>query len=461
MDEMKLRTGLGLSPAIATFVSQVRYEDLPAPVIDKLKLCLFFNLGIATAGFRSCAGSLQALLPFALPQGHSGARVLVDGSLMSPADAAFINATMMHARTQDDFHHAAGSHVGAVAIPACLAIAQWRKTDPRRLMVALAVAYQVAAALGSGYAAGVASRGFRPSGVFASVGAAAACASLLGLENDAIANTLGLAANFACGLGQAWIAGTDEWRVHIAQASRNAVQFALLGEAGQTAAPDVFEGESGFFAAYLGSVPDVEAIIERLRGPWCLDAIGFKPLPVCGINLGPARSAAALSRAHRLQVSEITRVEISLPEAEAVFPGIAATGPIQGTGAALMRTAYVAAVCLLRGNLRFVDIEERTDPDILALAERITVTGEPGLGPMSHTIRIFTPQGMIEERYSPGSADFELDRESAAAALARIAEELAVPFGCIERLERAVWSADGVVQPDVLVDALIPDRTGV
>jgi 2-methylcitrate dehydratase PrpD len=82
---------------IATVLSQVHWTGLSAAAQQKLKLCMLADLSVAVAGRPYCR---LPVLPV-----HQGAQFTFgSGGAASAAEAAFINAAMMHARNQDDFH---------------------------------------------------------------------------------------------------------------------------------------------------------------------------------------------------------------------------------------------------------------------------------------------------------------------------------------------------------------------
>ena len=447
-----------LGTEIGRFSATVRFEDLTPDVIEKLKICLYFNLGIGIAGAVVVRDAVQAASRFPMTTGPS-ARVFVSGTRLAPPDAAFGNALMMHARAQDDFQHSANCHVGAIATPAVLALSDWRDFDGRRFLTSLAVAYQVSTVLGDGFTALTTPRGFRASGLYATCGTAAACAHLLGLDAVRAANAVCLSASFASGLGQPWVSGTDEWRLQLGHASRNGVNCALLAEDGNNAAPDAFEGKYGFYAAHAATLPDVPALIDRLRGPWLTETVAFKPLPVCGINQGPARHAMDLARRRVVDSDQITSIEIQLPEEDVAYPGIAATGPIRSPGAALMRSAFVVSNCLVTGQLRYRDLLHRDHPAVLSLADKCRVVVGHGLTPMSHAFNITTRDGTVHEfQYQATGKEFILSRSEIRDVFAQISDELALPMTHIDKLEEVIWRLDGKARANELIDALIPEH---
>jgi 2-methylcitrate dehydratase PrpD len=443
-----------LSAEIGRFGANLRFEDLPAGVVEKLKICLYFNLGIAIAGAPLVRDGVAAVSLFPLAAG-TGARLFLEGTELPPTEAAFANAIMMHARAQDDFQHCANAHIGTVAIPAALALGDWLGADGRTLLAAIAIAYQVATILGDGFAAITTPRGFRASGIYSTPGAAAGCARMLGLNEHKAGHAVGLAASFAAAIGQPWVAGSMEWRLQIGQASRNAVACALLAKAGCDAALDAYEGRYGFYAAHAQADVDVEAMVASLRGPWRTDTIAFKPLPLCAINQGPAVNAMEVRRTLAIAPEEIARVEIQLPDDEAAYPGIAATGPIASAGSALMRTAYVVAVCLVNGRLCYDDLEKRDNKTILALAELASVVGRRDLSPLSHMLKITTRDGRVFDRpHQVTGREFILDRDEIRKIFDSISDELALPMQRIDALADVVWRLDRDATPADIVSTL-------
>jgi len=444
-----------LGTELGRYAAAFRFDDLPADVIEKLKACIFFNLGIAIAGAPLVRQGVGVATRFPTADGRA-ARVLVVGTSVPPAQAAFANALMMHARAQDDFQHCANAHIGTVATPAILALADWHESDGRSFLAANAVAYQVATILGDGFAAITTPRGFRATGIYGTPGAAAGCARILGLNETQAAHAIGLAASLASGIGQPWVSGSMEWRLQIAHASRTAVDCALLAQAGLDAAPDAYEGRYGFYMAHAGTAPRVEEMLARLYGPWRTESIGFKPLPVCAINQGPAINAIEVQRTTRIAPEQIAAIEIQLPGEDVAYPGIAATGPIRSAGEALMRSAFVVAVCLSKGCLSYTDLEIRDDPKVLALAERTRVVANNALPPLSHVLKIeVRDHSLVERPFQASDREFILGRPEIRMVLHGIRDELALSFDRIDMLEDAIWRLDNNTRPTDLVSLLV------
>ena len=88
---------MSLSRQFATFVAKLSYEDLPPEVVDRAKGVTLEGLSSALVG-RDMLASRQAL---ALMQeeeagGGGAATVLCDGSKLTKAGAAFVNACLLY-----------------------------------------------------------------------------------------------------------------------------------------------------------------------------------------------------------------------------------------------------------------------------------------------------------------------------------------------------------------------------
>ena len=110
---------------VAEFVAGLRYEQIPAEVRERLKLLILDSLGCALYGAElewcrmlrvMLAGvDSTAACAFGAPREH-----------LSAPHAALANGTQVQSFELDDVHRAGVLHVGAVVLPALVAIAELR-----------------------------------------------------------------------------------------------------------------------------------------------------------------------------------------------------------------------------------------------------------------------------------------------------------------------------------------------
>ena len=233
---------------LGRFAAELRYDDLPAAVQEKLRCSLLHDITCAMAAHSEGPPLWQLVRG----RGPAEATLLSEGGRVDAEHAAFVNAALMHARAQDDTHFAAKTHVGSAVVPAALALAEREGATGAEFVAAVAVGCEVAAAVGERLAAATTARGFRASPVFGTLGAAAASASLRGLDADGAANAIAMASSFSGGLNQTWIDGSSEYRFELGMAARNGVLASQLAEAGFRGAEHWYEGDAGFARAFAG-----------------------------------------------------------------------------------------------------------------------------------------------------------------------------------------------------------------
>jgi 2-methylcitrate dehydratase PrpD len=333
---------------------------LGAADADALRTLTLTNVA-AGAGER---GTLAELLP----------RLPLDAS--RPADAAYLLAAQLHARTQDDFHPEGRVHVGAIVLAATLALAREPGAE-ERMLAALAAGYRVLCTVAEAYSAEAQRRGLRPSGVFGPFGAAASAAVALGLDEAQTANAIALAAAACGGHNQAWIAGSDEWFCEVGAASRAGVEAALFTRAGVRAAPDAIEGRAGWAAALLDE-PRAATLTARLDahelGP---RVVAVKPYPVSGIAQVPTGLACALH--DELDGQPAAEVRVFVSPIEHAYPGSSNPGPFASRASALMSIAFCVACGLADGTVRLARLDDPDAPDLAEQLARIVVEPDPAL----------------------------------------------------------------------------------
>ena len=90
-------------------------------------------------------------------------------------------------------------------------------------------------------------KGWHPTGIFGPIAAAAACASLRGLDPEKAAHALAMGASHSAGLVANF--GTMTKPYHAGRAAHAGVMVARLAAAGFTASLDALEHPQGFLAA--------------------------------------------------------------------------------------------------------------------------------------------------------------------------------------------------------------------
>ena len=285
----------------------------------------------------------------------------------------FLAAARSHVTETDDLHRASVTHPGCVVIPVALLLGAKLGKGGHEALRATLVGYEVMTRVGE--ALGPAHyRTFHNTATAGVFGAAAAAASLLGLDEDGWVWALGSAGTQAAGLWQFNEDGAMSKPLHAGHAASAGLRAALLAARGLTGTERILEGDKGLFRA-LCPDPRPEAVLARAPG-WKLPETSMKPYPCCR-HVHPAIDAAIELRA-ALAGSAPERVRIeSYPAALDVTDRPLPRSPHQ----ARFSLQYAVASALLRGRPSLETFEPAAleDPSVQALLGRTSVEAAPDL----------------------------------------------------------------------------------
>lgn len=419
---------------LGRFVAELCAEDLPAEVAQKLRCNLLHDLACAM-GAHAAGHELWAAIAAGRPP---EATLLCHGRRVDIEHAAFANAAVMHTRAQDDTHFAAKTHVGSAVIPAVLALAERDGLSGRAVGTAIVAGCEVAAAVGERLAGGCTARGFRATPVFGTLGAAAACASLLGLDAEAAADAIAISSSFSGGLNQTWIDGTSEYRLELGMAARNGIAAAELAAAGFHGASHWYEGAAGFARAFAGQ-EDAASGDWELGSRWRLFEVTYKPYPVCAITQSPVQLAIDLANEHDLDPTNVSSVGCYLNPGDRSYPGTVNSGPFGDVGASLMSAQYCVSMALKHRGATLGALREFDDPVIAHLVSVTEVLGDETIPNLGARLEVSTSDGSAyRAQLFPDASTYGWDWDGVVRNLAAMEPEIAVDRRGLDRLQDAV-----------------------
>ena len=335
-------TTTSVTEAIAQFALESECDE----VYEQATRAFIDTIGVAIA-----ARGEPSFTILAETLGDSGsagpATVLPTRGRANAAQAALLNGTAGHALDYDDVVDHIHGHPSIVLVAALLALAEARHASGRELLEAYATGFELSCAVARGlpvephYL-----HGWHATATVGILGAVAGGGRLLGLDQSAIQNALGIAGSMASGSRQNF--GTMTKPLHAGLAARDAVLATRLAAKGFTADPHQLEGRIGYFQMY-GVDPDPGEVMSALERPHVLREWGLsvKKFPCCYGTHRMANAALAL-RARGLQASDVAAIEVSVEPGglEAIIHHQPRTG-LQGK----FSGEYVVAACLLDGRV--------------------------------------------------------------------------------------------------------------
>jgi 2-methylcitrate dehydratase PrpD len=261
---------------LGEFVSALRYEQIPADALPVIQMGFTDCIGVMIAGRNEPP---PQLLKSVLAPSPGEATLLFGQGTASAPDAAWINGTAAHALDFDDV--ALRGHPSTALVPAILAEAEALGASGRQMVTAYAAGFETWAELVSREVDQHHTKGWHPTGIFGAIAAAAACASLRGLDAEKTAHAIALGASQSAGLMANF--GTMTKPFHAGRAAHSGVIAARLAAAGFTASLDAIEHPQGFLGAVSpGGRFDVESPLPAVW-QWKMpkSRLSVKKYPMC------------------------------------------------------------------------------------------------------------------------------------------------------------------------------------
>ncbi len=364
---------------LAGFMANLALEDIPDHVRRLARVNAMDAAGVIIAGHAFLEheqdgrlGRYLDLLPLA-----DQATALGFHRRASLQTAGFANGTLSEVLDWQDTTMAARVHSGSGAVPAALAVAEWRGSTGADVVRALAVGYEVGARVGIAMQPSHWYEGFQATGTIGAIGAAAAAGSLMGFDPSQMANALGVAGFIlAISNGDGVFHGYNVKPVHGGMAAQAGIQAALLVESGYEAGP--LEGleprKHGFMNISSENVRP-EILTDGLGSTWRSSVCSQKLYPVGLLIIGPIQVALALVKEHGIRAEQVESVLVTSYSDTLHFVGRHYTTTESTYVDAHLSLPYSVAAAIADGEYGWRQQSRRriTDPAVHDLASRVTV----------------------------------------------------------------------------------------
>jgi 2-methylcitrate dehydratase PrpD len=364
-----------LSERLARHYCSLHIQQIPEAVVHAAKLHILDTLGCLLAGSRLEPGR-RAYDLAAATRGNDAA-LLGSANRASYLDAAQAMAVAAHCGEMDDIHSGAGACIGAMVVPALLAVAQKNGGSGTSFLEAIVSGYETTARVGLAVnAPALFARGWWPSTVCGAFGVGAAAAKFLQLSPAQTANVLGIASLYSGGMITGGAEGATARHLIFGHAARNGLLALSAAEAGFTGPRKAFEDQRGFCLTLTAS-PKWDYL--QKFDSYFLPEVAFKPYPCARHLHAGVEALLTLMRQHAIAPSSIEEITLSLPTANAGM--VNRPAPPQNRAAALGSGQYVMAATALGGKMDLACFEDAMlgDARVRDLLSRVGVHGESAL----------------------------------------------------------------------------------
>ena len=428
---------------LATFVANLRFEDIPTDVVAKTKIHIADTIGAALAGARSTEFGLARKIAC----GDGKTRLWGTQAFASARDAALINGIAAHAFELDD---AGGcDHSGAVVMPAVLAAvsASEYAVSGKRLIASVVAGYDVGRRIleaAGGYDShnGL---GWHSTGTCGTMAAAAAVANLQGLSQRGCLDAITLATSFSSGLWGFIHDGSQAKKIHAGRAAEGGLLAATLAGEGFSGPSKVFEDVwGGFFRSFNKSSSEPEKLSEELAENWKVNRAVLKPYASCRGAHSAVDALEDILQETQQKPENIVSMHLHLSDMLMGMCGHKGSNSMAGTQMSLPYA--LAARCIFgTAGLDAYSSQCRSDPRIGAVMQRMQLEIDMAMQPLDEPVlTLIFSDGTRVSRMVPratGSTERPMQREAIDDKFRRLAgmtledDPVSHLFGVLDTLE--------------------------
>ena len=294
---------------LARFCAQLQNEDLSTTVRERVRYLLLDHLAVTLRGsiLPSSLVAYQMLEQMAI--GSTGIATIFGRQERADASwTALANGVASHGLEMDDVENRSSLHPGVVVFPAALALAEQIGSTPADFYSAVVAGYEVTLRVGAALnPASAYERGFHPTAVCGTFGAAAASARLLRLSPEQTNMALGIAGSMAAGSMAYLHDGAWTKRLHPGWACHAGITAARLAAAGFIGPASILESPFGFLHAY-SSTSDLAHLGRKAGDEFAIMQVSIKPYACCRYMHGPIDSLFEIKRTHHPDPDQIELV---------------------------------------------------------------------------------------------------------------------------------------------------------
>jgi len=452
------------SQTIGRFAGGLKLKDVPPAVVEKAKLVFLDTLGIALASSTMDFGVMVTKVARKL--GGPRASLLIGTSdRVAAANAVIANGTLAHGLDYDDTLEGAIVHTGCCAGITALAAGEEVGANGTKVLEAAIVGTEVLCKVGLVAPGKFHARGFHPTAICSTFGAAAAAGKLYGLNANQWVDAFGLCGSQSSGIIEYLADGTWTKRIHPGWSAHGGIIATLLAKEGFRGPAKVLEGTHGFFSAFGGKNQyDFEKIFELGRR-WEIPRLTFKSYP-CGSISHPYMDCALRIKQKYSplpdQIAEVVCRTAEGPVHRLWEPLADKQKPVSSYGAKFS-LPYSIAVMLIRGQAGLEEFSEVAirDPGLLELAAKIRYELDPSIDYPRHFeghVQVKVKDGTIytEDQLHPrGGYEDPLPPEEIEAKF-RANARLALAESRVEKVVKLVQRLEELPAISMLTETLIP-----
>jgi len=298
---------------LSEFAVNLKYEHIPAEVIERAKDCVIDTVGACVFGAE--LPWTGTVIGYAQRNSAPGACSVLGTPIKVRAPfACLANGAAAHAFELDALcEPSVGIHPGAALAVPGLAVAQGRRKSGKEFLTALVAGYELLYRIGDAARHSIEKVGFHSPGVVGVYGTAAVAGRLFEIDSRQMANAFGIAGSMSSGLMEFSRSGGMVKRLHLGRAAEGGFMAAILARDGYTGPAEIFEGRFGFLNVYCRDA-DATRLTRDLGTTWHVMKTKIKRYACHATAQVPVTLALDLKARHGIAGADVERITIAANE---------------------------------------------------------------------------------------------------------------------------------------------------
>jgi 2-methylcitrate dehydratase len=361
---------------LARYALTLNFDLLPEKVVHAAKRCLLDTLGCAIGAWEApgrpmCEAVIEQL------GGREEATVFGSGYRTNILNAMLMNSFLVRFL---DYNDLGGGGHNSDAISGLLAISEREKSNGRDFITAMVISYEI----GARFRESVIGRSLGDRGwtvdVRGGLNMPPAVGKLMGLNQDQIANAIGICASHSIPLevlDSNWEENTNAKNLRYGFVAYHAILSCMLAQQGFTGPVRVVEGDKGIQEVLLNGDLDLNRLVNF--SGWRILDTGLKYVCANATSHGQIYATLAIVKEHDLKPEDIEAVRIIVGPREARHTTCLPKKYPRNAETADHSSYYANAIAIKDRSFGpdSIEPEKFTDPVVLDLIERITVEADP------------------------------------------------------------------------------------
>ena len=364
-----------VSHHFARYALALNYSVLPENVVHQAKRCVLDALGCAIGAYEApgrtiCEATVKEI------GGPQEATIFCSGLRTSALNVALVNSFLVRFLDYND--HGGGGH-NSDALSSILAVSEREKVSGKDFLTSLVISYELGARFQNPVTSSLEEMGWTGD-IRAGLNQPPALGKLMGLNEEQIANAIGICLSHALPLG-ILDSNRDEnvmaKNIRFGWAAHDAILACMLAKKGFTGPVRIVESDAGIRKVLLQGEMDLERLMDF--SGWRILDVKFKAMPANATTHGHVFATLAIVKEQDLKPEDIAAVHISAPIRESRHTTTPAKKYPRNAESADHSAFYANALAIKERAFGpdSIEPEKFTDPVVLDLIEKITSI--PGL----------------------------------------------------------------------------------